>query len=142
MIESSRKLQLVVRRTCSQGVGSVLGIVTQQSKRIESKIERLESQGGLPTLANWGDRTDRKSRDSCLDIFSLCLTLCLSLDLTFSLCFASSCLALVIRDTDGSRRHIDGSRCHTDGSRRHVDGSCRHTDDRVSHFRQICIRYS
>eukprot|EP00116_Pleurobrachia_bachei_P017375 sb/3477637/ len=55
--------------------------------------------------------------------------------------FASSCLALVIRDTDASRRHNDGSRRHTDGSHRHIDVSRRHTDDRVSHFRQICIRY-
>eukprot|EP00116_Pleurobrachia_bachei_P005352 sb/3465614/ len=58
----------------------------------------------------------------------------LSIPYSFSLelCdFASSCLALVIRNTYESRRHNDESRHHIDGSRRHTDGSRLHTDDRV-----------
>eukprot|EP00116_Pleurobrachia_bachei_P008287 sb/3468549/ len=74
----------------------------------------------------------------------LCLSASLSLSpSTMLICyFSSRCLALVIRDTYESRRRTDGSRRHIDGSRRHTDGSRRHIDDRVSHFRQICIRYS
>eukprot|EP00116_Pleurobrachia_bachei_P012034 sb/3472296/ len=116
---------------------------------------------------NWGDRTDRKSRDLFRYLFSLSLSLsfyltlsdhylslavslclsaaslshCLSLTLSRLCYFASSCLALVIRNPYESRRHTDGSHLHTDGSRRHNDGSRRHTDDTVSRFRQICIRY-
>eukprot|EP00116_Pleurobrachia_bachei_P019261 sb/3479523/ len=75
-------------------------------------------------------------------LFPLSLFLSLFLTMYAMPLFASSCLALVIRDTYESRRHIDESRRHIDGSRRHTDGSRRHTDDRVSHFRQICIRYS
>eukprot|EP00116_Pleurobrachia_bachei_P004871 sb/3465133/ len=45
-------------------------------------------------------------------------------------------------DSVQSGRHNDGSRRYIGGSRRHTDGSRRHTDDRVSQFRQICIRYT
>eukprot|EP00116_Pleurobrachia_bachei_P003985 sb/3464247/ len=95
---------------------------------IRYKPPSPSKNGVIVPIANQGIR---------LDIFSLCLTLectlshCLSLILSR---FASSCPALVIRDTYESRRH-------TDGSRRHNYGSLRHTDDRVSHLRQICIRY-
>eukprot|EP00116_Pleurobrachia_bachei_P012973 sb/3473235/ len=96
------------------------------------------TEGGLEETSKTGAIVPIANQGICFHIF----TLCPSLSLSLSLCLAPSLflgyaigLALVIRDTYESGRHNDGSRRHTDVSRRH-------NDDRVSHFRQIYIRYS
>eukprot|EP00116_Pleurobrachia_bachei_P012694 sb/3472956/ len=118
----------------------VSSLVRRSPEEHQNKIFTVIDSWSTDKKQSCGDRTDRKSRDLSR-YFSLCPA---SLYLTLYLItlFVPLCLARVIRDTYESRRHTDGSRRHTDGSRRHSGESRHHTDDKVSHFRQICIRYN